>query len=525
MTASYWARTGLRLPLVLARAALLLTLVVVRPVAAQEPDPRYWRLDEILTAFDAWASEYPEIFTQEPLELSGEGVAIPLARISDNADQFEPEPRLVFHAAQHANECNGTGAIMAAIATLLAGYGSDPAVTARVDGLELYFIPILNPDGHGYVFGGTPYWADWRKTLRDNNQNEMVDFPDDGVDLNRNWDWFWEEYEETNPASQKYKGPYAWSEPEVVALRDFVVAERPVLLIDYHSPVTITWTNYVFWPWMSQHGWGMSPDEPIARELAEQWAAHTLDENGDPYHSIFAYDSLPKEQCWVYGNTGILTFVMEISQQCWWSGATVDSVAARVARGSVYLMERTLTGPGITGFVTDAGTGLPLQAEVQLAEMHAPEVGPRLTEARFGQYHRLTLPGTYTVSVSLRNYVTQTRTVAVETVGWTTADFTLEPEATAVDADDAHAATPFRLWISNPAVRGQTVKLALARGLPSAQVELFDVRGRRVAILGRQLAADREHTLHIPDHLADGVYLLRARAGAQQQVARLVLVD
>jgi len=526
------AGSGSRLPAVVsplmafltAFLALFLALTMVRPAVAQEPDPRYWRLDDIRSTFDAWETEYPDIFHQWPLGLSGEGATIPIARISDNAWQFEPQPRVVFHAAQHANECNGTGAIMMTMNTLLAGYGADPAVTARVDGLELYFIPVLNPDGHSYVFSGAPSWADWRKTLRDNNENDETDFPADGVDLNRNWDWFWGEYDQTDPASQKYKGPYAWSEPEIAALRNFVVAERPVLVIDYHSPVTISWTNYIFWPWMSQHGWGLSPDEPIARELAEEWAANTQTESGDYYHSIYAYDALPKEQCWVYGKTGSLTFVMEISQQCWWSGATVDTVAARVARGSIYLLDRTLAGPGIKGVVTDAGTGEPLQAEVQLAEMHAPEVGPRLTEFRFGQYYRLTLPGSYTVAVSQRNYVSQTRTVTVSSSGWTTADFALQPEATAVGEIDGDA-TQVWLRIANPVRCGQTVQLSLPSGLRPAQVELFDVSGHRVAVLGRDLAADQEHMLRLPGRLPNGVYLLRARAGGRQQVARLVLVN
>ena len=504
---------------------LSLVLTLAWSALAEEPDPRYWRLDDIRNRLDAWEVEYPDIFHQETLGLSGEGVTIPVARISDHAAQSEPEPRLLFHAAQHANECNGTNAIMHTMSGLLAGYGNDPAVTARVDGLELYFIPVLNPDGHGYVFSGAPNWADWRKTLRDNNENEEVDFPADGVDLNRNWDWFWGEYSETNPSSQKYKGPYPWSEPEIVALRNFILAERMVFVIDYHSPVSIVWMNYIFWPWMSQHGWGESPDAPVARILAEEWAANTLTETDQHYHAIFGYDSLPKEQCWIYGNTGILTFVMEISEQCWWSGATVDTIAARVARGSVYLLDRTLEGPGITGLVTDAGTGAPLQAEVQIAEMHAPEVGPRLTEARFGQYHRLTLDGSYTIHVSCRNYIPETRSVSVGSSGWATADFSLEPEVTAVGEPDGEP-TP-RTWLRNcnPLLCGQAVKLALPDGLRSARVELFDLRGRRVALLGQDLAAGQEHELQLPGRLPNGVYLLRAQAGDRQQVARLVLVN
>ena len=94
---------------------LFVMLALAGAATAQEPDPRYWRLADIRAQFDAWEAAYPDIFHQESLGSSGEGVTIPVARISDKAQHAEPEPRLFFHAAQHANECNGTGAVIFAM--------------------------------------------------------------------------------------------------------------------------------------------------------------------------------------------------------------------------------------------------------------------------------------------------------------------------------------------------------------------------------------------------------------------------
>jgi hypothetical protein len=513
----------------LAAAFLLPCLVLLPglatpPACAQEPDPRYWRLAEIAAAFDAWSAAYPDIFHQTSLGESGQGTPILMARISDHASLNEAEPAIIFHAAQHANECNGTGAVMRQMATLLEGYGSDPAVTARVDGLELWFIPVLNPDGHGYVFSGAASWDQWRKTLRDNNQNGLVDFPYDGVDLNRNWDWFWQENENDQPSDDYYKGPMPWSEAEALVLRMFVPAKRPVLVVDYHSPATINWASYIFYPWVSTHGWGESPDFEIAQALANGWATATRDEANQPYHSIYGYDTLPKEQNWIYGRTGILTFEMEISDHCWWTGATVDTIAARVARGSTYVLDRVLNGPGIRGRVTDATTGQPLVAEVQIAELHSPEVGPRFSEAHFGQFYRLTATGDYTVIVSRRDYLPETHTVTVSANAWTTVDVALLP-ATAVVGDEPCAAAGPELYTTNPVQAGQAVRLTAPRSMPPVQVELYDLRGRRLAVLGWGLAPGRDHVLRLPDRLSGGVYLLRARAGDRQQVMRLVCVD
>lgn len=121
---------------------------------ADEPDPHYWRLDQITAQFAIWEAAHPDIFHPLTLGRSGRRVPIPMAMISDTGPGDEGEPRIFQEAALHANEPNGTTAIMAGMAALLDGYGTDPAITARVDSLELYFVPILNVDGHNYVFSG-----------------------------------------------------------------------------------------------------------------------------------------------------------------------------------------------------------------------------------------------------------------------------------------------------------------------------------------------------------------------------------
>jgi hypothetical protein len=519
------------LALALALPALA-ALLLAAPANAQ-PDPAYWRLAEVESQLAQWQQAHPDLVHVGVLGTSGQGRPIPMVTVSDHAAAREAEPRLLFFAAQHANEPLGTGAIMRQIAALLAGYGEDPDVTARVNGLELVFVPVLNPDAHLYVFSPGEHWQDWRKTMRDNDQDQEADFPGDGVDTNRNWDWFWDDYDDVDgPESQKYKGPFPFSEPEVVALRDWVLEYRPLLVLDYHSPVTISWTDYIFWPWYSQHGHGYSPDEPVARDLAEGWADHTQTLAGGSFRDIYAYDTLPKAQNWIYGTCGILSFVMEIGEQCWYAGADVDTIAARVARGSTWLVDRALDGPGIRGRVTGAPGDVPLAAEVQIAEMHQDFVGPRLCDPVSGHFQRLTRPGTFTLTVSCEGYQPQTRTVTVG-AGWAVADVTLEPVVTGVDdpgtgdpgGDPGPAAAASWLRGDRRVHGGATVRLALPAGLAPARSELFDVRGRRLGVLGRGLAAGREHTLRLPARLAGGVYLLRTTAGAQGQVARLICVE
>ncbi len=487
--------------------------------SATEPDPNYWRLADIQDQFDIWEAEYPDIFHQMIIGTSGLREDIPMVRISDNAAFSEAEPRMLFHGALHANEPNGTTAIMKTIEALLVGYNHDPAVTARVDSLELFYVPILNVDGHNHVFSGGMSWADWRKTMRDNNGNGEPDFPYDGVDLNRNWDWNWDAYDEEDPSSLKYKGPYPFSEPEIMAVRDFILEQRPVVVVDYHSPVTISWRNYIFWPWMDTGGGGMGPDAAVSEDVAELWAGATLNEDGNHYNEIYAYSTLPKEQCWVYGRTGILAYIMEISDHCWWSGADVDTIGARVARGSNALVDRVIDGPGIRGQIRSLASGQPIVAEVKINQMHSDSVGPRLTEAGCGMYYRLTTAGSYTVTVSCEGYNPQTKSVTVAD-GWQQLDFDLEPNMSGVGP----AVESSWLVTSHMPGSDHSIRLEMPAGLPAATVELFDLRGHRVGVLGHGLEAGRGHELDLPKHISGGVYLVRVVAGNQQQTGRVVIV-
>ena len=160
-----------------AALAVAVVLLAGAPRAHAQPDPAYWRLADIEAQLAAWQAAHPDLVHVDVLGFSGQGRPIPLVKISDHAAEREAEPRLFFHGAQHANEGLGTGAIMRQIAALLDGHGDDPAVTARVDGLELFFAPVINPDGHAYVFGPNPHWADWRKTLRDNDGDGAPGLP------------------------------------------------------------------------------------------------------------------------------------------------------------------------------------------------------------------------------------------------------------------------------------------------------------------------------------------------------------
>jgi len=71
---------------------------------------------------------------------------------------------------------------------------------------------------------------------------------------------------------------------------------------------------------------------------------------------------------------------------------------------------------------------------------------------------------------------------------------------------------------------GHSIQLEMPAGLPAATVDLFDLRGRRLGVMGRDLESGQIHELPFPDHLAGGVYLVRVVSGDRQQTERVTVV-
>jgi carboxypeptidase T len=114
---------------------------------------------------------------------------------------------------------------------LLENYGTNPEVTYLVDHTEMYFIPVINPDGYIRNETTNPNGGGmWRKNRRPNSNGTF------GVDLNRNYSYAWGTTGiSTNMASDIYCGPSAFSEPETQAVKAFVENRDFKIALNYHT--------------------------------------------------------------------------------------------------------------------------------------------------------------------------------------------------------------------------------------------------------------------------------------------------
>ncbi|MFT7113446.1 MAG: carboxypeptidase T [Candidatus Azotimanducaceae bacterium] len=159
-------------------------------------------------------------------------------RISDNPDTDESEPEVLYTAIHHAREPASLQQLLFYMWYLLENYATDPEVKAIVDNTELYFIPILNPDGYNFNSINAPNGGGMFRKNRRNHGNG-----DYGVDNNRNYDYTDAEGNTIwgtsgvvfDTGSDIYPGTGPFSEVENQAMKWFAEQHEFVLALNNHT--------------------------------------------------------------------------------------------------------------------------------------------------------------------------------------------------------------------------------------------------------------------------------------------------
>jgi len=505
--------------------ALAACLLLAAATSVSALPARYHTYEETRAELVAAAASYPAITYLDTLGYSTtDGLAIWALKISDNASVDEDEPVVLFNGIHHAEEVLGLETCMWMIDELTSGYGVNDTITAWIDGMEIWFIPILSPDGHKVVTEGLD--EGWRKNTRDNNGNHVFDLDYDGVDPNNNYDFNWSSGGSSDPSSSYYRGTAPFSENETQVMRDFCLATKPVFSLNYHSPA-ISAGDLIYYPWYWS-GHGYCPDYDLIYDIAHELADRTKTETGSSFNAYYGYATSGKARNWQYGVLGTVGLTMEIwSYGCQPPGPDVDDFCERVSTGSYYLLDRAL-GPGLTGRVTDATTGLPLVATVTVLEHTSTDIEPRTTEPTYGRYYRLLEPGSYTLEFECSGYQTESfSNVAVGAKGHDVLDVALYPVG--LDVPETEGRVRIAAIAPNPCRDGTTIHFVAPQG-DRGTVEFYAVSGRLVARLdvprvrGNAGVATWDGRDIDGRFVASGVYLARFLTEAGEDRAKLVVM-
>lgn len=230
------------------------------PPFGQGSQGGYYEWAEVVSVLDQIAAAYPALTTSKfSLGQSLEGRDLWAIKLSDNPGVDENEPEVRFDAMHHAREPESMQALLWAFLHLVENYGTDPLATWIVDNREIWFVPVVNPDGYVFNQVNTPGGGGlWRKNRRDNGDSTF------GVDINRNYTFGWgTDNEGSSPStfSETYRGTAPASEPEIQAMEAFMVAR------DFRTALSVhTFSNLWLYPW--GYVAGTSPDEAAFAELA-----------------------------------------------------------------------------------------------------------------------------------------------------------------------------------------------------------------------------------------------------------------
>ena len=263
----------------------------------------YYTFSEIVATIDHYVANYPNIVSQKlPLGNSHEGRPIWAFKISDNPNQTENEPRVLFDALQHAREPMSAHTLLWLVDHLAVQYGSDPDVTQLVNEREIWFVPCMNPDGYRYNQQTNPNGGGmWRKNRR------PAGCP--GVDLNRNWPTFWG-YDNSgssgDPCSSVYRGPAAGSEPETAALNAFMNGKN----------FRTAWSMHTYGEWLVEpYGYRSASPGPVYNEYSIDMAAFNGYTHGVAHDLLYPANGISIDH---YNDVyGTIAFTPEIGESFW----------------------------------------------------------------------------------------------------------------------------------------------------------------------------------------------------------------
>lgn len=329
----------------------------------------------LTTDLQAIAAAHPSICRLYSIGTSTQGRNLWFLKISDNPDVQEDEPEFKYVSSMHGDEVVGIELCMNLADLITSSYGTDPQITALVDNVEIWIMPMMNPDG----------------------TNAHTRYNAGGYDLNRSFP-----DRVTNPTNTTTGRPI-----EVQHMMNWEFVHSPVLAANFHGG-----SRVVNFPYDSDPNpnvtYSASPDDDLftAQSLTYSQLNLPMYNSTSFVHGITNgvawYTAYGGMQDWSYVWQGCNEVTIELYNTKWPAYSTIATLWNDNRAAMLTYMGLCLKG--VRGLVTDLRTGSPLAATVQVVGRNHDV----FTDPDVGDYHRMLLPGTYSLVVSAPGYVSRT---------------------------------------------------------------------------------------------------------------------
>ena len=371
------------------------------------PPAGYSDLAGVLADMQGFAAAFPAICQYVDLTATYgtpatfEGRHLFAVKISDNVNVDEDEPAALIVSNHHAREITTPVIALHAIEQLTSQYGSNPTITQIVNSNEIWIAPVWNPDGYQYVFDVDELWR----------KNRRI-FPTGiGVDQNRNYPFGWSSNcaGSTNVNSDTYKGPSPASEAETQTLMAWSQDVRFAKVIDYHTFGPEALYEYL----CSNHPLVsfFLAEAQILSQMSGYGATRPPSAEGEEYQ-------------WQLATFSNHAFLIEAGTSFQPSFSAAQAQAAQVFPGITWMLQRPIS---VTGRVTDAQTGLPVQANVTYKGINFLHGETNPSDPDTGRYHAFLPVGPQILTFAAPGYRTQSiGTFVSATTPWNQ-DVVLQP--------------------------------------------------------------------------------------------------
>lgn len=293
-------------------------------------DAAYHNYKETTNLLKQMAAANPDIASLFSIGKTVEGRDIWCLRINSSAKGETPssKPGAFYLGNVHARE-HLANEVPLLFAAWLFDHKNDADVKKYISTLDIYVVPMGNPDGVEYDIKTGSYQYH-RKNMSTNSDKSR------GVDLNRNFDsWWCEAGASTYPGSDTYCGPKAFSEPESQAIKRFVEARKNLKThISYH-----TYASEILYPWGGSDADVPAKDKAIFEKVGAEMGKLT----GYASHKSSEMYIATGDSCdWAYASGGIFAFTFELEGNGFYPGAAIiNRTVTSNIKAAVYLLSVT----------------------------------------------------------------------------------------------------------------------------------------------------------------------------------------
>ncbi|KAM6945975.1 carboxypeptidase D [Aplochiton taeniatus] len=378
----------------------------------QPGDFRHHHYSDMELFLRKYSNEFPAIAHLYSVGKSAEDRELYVMVISDNPRVHEQgEPEFKYIGNMHGNEVVGRELLLNLIEYLCRNYGSDPEVTELVNSTRIHIMPSMNPDGYEVAREGDVHG--YRGRNNSNNFDLNRNFPDQFVVI-------------TEPR-----------QPETIAVMSWLRSNPFVLSANLHGGSLVV--NYPFDN--DREGasrYSSCPDDMVFQQVARAYSQeNSLMHKGHPCEKMYPreffddgitngakwYNVPGGMQDWNYLNTNCFEVTIELGCVKYPRAVDLPSYWAQNRRAMLQFIHQVHRG--VKGTVSDSrdGSGIPN------ATISVQGIAHNVTTTLTGDYWRLLVPGSYSITASARGFKPVKIVAIVPEEGVELVDFKLTPRS------------------------------------------------------------------------------------------------